>query len=69
MKKFKGKYAKGEEGDGYKKFAKKSFRKTGKRLQQFDPWTVFIPRYNRFKNWWDWLREMNEESNNTIKCK
>jgi len=53
MKQFKGKYRKGEEGDGYKSSAKKSFRKTGKHLNQFDPWTIFVPRYNRFKLWWD----------------
>jgi hypothetical protein len=50
---FRGKYAKGEEGDSFKRFAKKSFRKTGKRLQIYDPYTVFVPRYNRFKYWWD----------------
>ncbi len=53
MKTFKGKYRKVEEGDGFKKFSNKSFRKTGKNLVLFDLWTVFVPRYNRFKNWWD----------------
>jgi hypothetical protein len=53
MKKFKGGYRKDEEGDGYRKFAKKSFRKTGKNLKLYDPWTIFVPRHNRFKYWWD----------------
>ena len=53
MKIFKGKYRKVEEGDGFKKFSKKSFRKTGKNLLLYDFQTIFVPKYNRFKCWFD----------------
>jgi len=53
MKIFKGKYAKAEQGDKCKKYASKSFRKTGKKLEQYDPWTVFVPLYNKCNYWWD----------------
>ena len=53
MKSFKGKYSKGGEGDRFRKYREKSFRKTGKNLRLYDLYTIFVPNYRRFKGWWD----------------
>lgn len=49
MKKFKGKYARVEEGKKKNGFTQKSFRKTGKKIEQYDPDTIFFPKYKKSK--------------------